>query len=152
MHARWCLQLHEMLYLDCIFVCLTSLIKICFLIVYPCIYEMRCMYVCMYVCTYVCVCVCVGRQAGSIIIWILQSSGLLRGVRWFETDVSGLPIGPIFGCQTEMHFLKLFFSGNKILKFSWFQTVMHIFSFYFKIIIVVFECRPLSVSRCSKES
>jgi hypothetical protein len=28
--------------------------------------------------------------------WILQSSGLLRGVRAFETDVSGLPIGPIF--------------------------------------------------------
>jgi hypothetical protein len=25
---------------------------------------------------------------------ILLSSGLLRGVRWFETDVSGFPIGP----------------------------------------------------------
>ena len=24
--------------------------------------------------------------------WILQSSGLLRGVRWFETDVSWLPV------------------------------------------------------------
>jgi hypothetical protein len=28
--------------------------------------------------------------------WILSSSGLLRGVRCFEPDVSGLPIGPIF--------------------------------------------------------
>jgi hypothetical protein len=28
--------------------------------------------------------------------WILPSSGLLRGIRWFETDVSGPPIGPIF--------------------------------------------------------
>jgi hypothetical protein len=28
-----------------------------------------------------------------------QSSGLLRGVRWFETDVSALPIGPIFKGQ-----------------------------------------------------
>jgi hypothetical protein len=28
--------------------------------------------------------------------WILPSSGLLGGVRWFETDVSGLPIGSIF--------------------------------------------------------
>ena len=25
--------------------------------------------------------------------WILASSGLLRGVKWFETDVLGLPIG-----------------------------------------------------------
>jgi hypothetical protein len=30
---------------------------------------------------------------------ILPSSGLLRGVRWFETDVSGLPVGPIFKGQ-----------------------------------------------------
>ena len=30
---------------------------------------------------------------------ILSSSGLLRGVRWFETDVSGLPIGSIFKIQ-----------------------------------------------------
>ena len=29
-------------------------------------------------------------------MWILPSSGLLHGVRWFETDVSGLRIGPIF--------------------------------------------------------
>jgi hypothetical protein len=28
--------------------------------------------------------------------WILPSSGLLRGVSWSETDVSRLPIGPIF--------------------------------------------------------
>jgi hypothetical protein len=27
--------------------------------------------------------------------WILPSSGLLRGVRWFETDVSGPPISTI---------------------------------------------------------
>jgi hypothetical protein len=30
---------------------------------------------------------------------ILSSSGLLRGVRWFETDVSGLHIGPNFKDQ-----------------------------------------------------
>jgi hypothetical protein len=29
----------------------------------------------------------------------LPSSGLLRGVKCFETDVSGLPIGPIFDSQ-----------------------------------------------------
>jgi hypothetical protein len=29
--------------------------------------------------------------------WITSSSsGLLRGIRWFQTDVSGLPIGSIF--------------------------------------------------------
>jgi hypothetical protein len=27
---------------------------------------------------------------------ILPSSGLLRGVRWFETDVSGIPVGHTF--------------------------------------------------------
>ena len=32
--------------------------------------------------------------------WIFQSSGLVRGVRWFETDVSGPAIGPIFKGQT----------------------------------------------------
>jgi hypothetical protein len=31
-------------------------------------------------------------------------SGLLRGVRGFETDVSGLPIGPIFKGQ-DFHVL-----------------------------------------------
>ena len=30
---------------------------------------------------------------------ILQTSGLLRGLWWFETDVSELPIGPIFKGQ-----------------------------------------------------
>ena len=30
---------------------------------------------------------------------IIPSSVLLRGVRWFDTDVSGLPIGPIFKGQ-----------------------------------------------------
>jgi hypothetical protein len=30
---------------------------------------------------------------------ILLSSGLLRDVRWFETDVSELPIGLIFKAQ-----------------------------------------------------
>jgi hypothetical protein len=32
--------------------------------------------------------------------WIFRSFGLLRGVRWFDTDVSGLPSGPIFKVQT----------------------------------------------------
>jgi hypothetical protein len=31
--------------------------------------------------------------------WIIPSSGLLLVVRWFGTDVSGLPIGPIFKDQ-----------------------------------------------------
>jgi hypothetical protein len=31
--------------------------------------------------------------------WILPYSRLLRYVRWFETDVSGLRIGPIFKSQ-----------------------------------------------------
>ena len=30
---------------------------------------------------------------------ILPAFGLLHGVRWFKTDVSGLPIGPIFKGQ-----------------------------------------------------
>jgi hypothetical protein len=30
---------------------------------------------------------------------ILPSSGLLRSVRWFETDVSGLPTEPTFKSQ-----------------------------------------------------
>ena len=33
--------------------------------------------------------------------WILPSSGLLCGVRWFTTDVSGPPIGPIFKGQAS---------------------------------------------------
>ena len=28
--------------------------------------------------------------------WILPSSELLRGVNWLKTDVSGLPVGPVF--------------------------------------------------------
>jgi hypothetical protein len=35
----------------------------------------------------------------EIATWILPSSGSLRGVRWFETDVSELPIGPNFKYQ-----------------------------------------------------
>jgi hypothetical protein len=31
---------------------------------------------------------------------IPPSSGLLRGVRWFKTDVLGLPISPIYKDQT----------------------------------------------------
>ena len=31
--------------------------------------------------------------------WIIPSSGLSRGVRWLDTDVSGPPIGPIFKGQ-----------------------------------------------------
>jgi hypothetical protein len=34
---------------------------------------------------------------------ILPSPGLLRGVKWFKTDVSGLPIGHIFKVQTVNH-------------------------------------------------
>jgi hypothetical protein len=30
----------------------------------------------------------------------MPSSGLSRGVTWFKTDVSGLPISPIFKDQT----------------------------------------------------
>ena len=33
---------------------------------------------------------------------ILPSSGLLRGVRWLETDVSGLRLGPIFNDQNAL--------------------------------------------------
>jgi hypothetical protein len=36
---------------------------------------------------------------------IFPSSGLLRGVRWSETDVSGLPIGPIFMGQVNNFYL-----------------------------------------------
>jgi hypothetical protein len=31
---------------------------------------------------------------------MFPSYGLLRGVNWFKTDVSGLPMGPIFKGQT----------------------------------------------------
>jgi hypothetical protein len=31
----------------------------------------------------------------------ISSSGLSRGVRWLDTDVSGLPIGPIFKRQAS---------------------------------------------------
>ena len=31
---------------------------------------------------------------------IPPSTGLLHGVRWFDTDVSGLPISPIFKGQS----------------------------------------------------
>ena len=34
-----------------------------------------------------------------ILAWILPSYGSLRDVRWFETDVSGLPIGSSFKSQ-----------------------------------------------------
>jgi hypothetical protein len=32
---------------------------------------------------------------------IRSSSGLLRGIWWFETDVSGLPVGRIFKDQAD---------------------------------------------------
>jgi hypothetical protein len=32
----------------------------------------------------------------------LPSSGFLRGMKWSETDVSGLPIGPSFKGQDEI--------------------------------------------------
>ena len=38
---------------------------------------------------------------------ILPSSGMLRGVRWFETDVSGLPMGLIFKGQVVLHLAQL---------------------------------------------
>jgi hypothetical protein len=38
--------------------------------------------------------------------WILPSSGLLCDLRWFETDVSGLPIG-------------FFFKGQEVQEASW---------------------------------
>jgi hypothetical protein len=44
------------------------------------------------------------RRPAPHLNWILPSSGLLRGVMWFETDVSGLPICPILkgqGVQEE---------------------------------------------------
>jgi hypothetical protein len=33
------------------------------------------------------------------LLWILPSSGLLRGVKWFRLDVSGIRIGPIYKGQ-----------------------------------------------------
>ena len=39
------------------------------------------------------------RRFPLLLNWILPSSGLLRGVSWFKSDVPGLPIGPIFTCQ-----------------------------------------------------
>ena len=38
-------------------------------------------------------------QPNHIYILILPSSGSLRGVRWIETDVLGLPIGSFFKGQ-----------------------------------------------------
>jgi hypothetical protein len=38
---------------------------------------------------------------------ILPSSELLRGVRWFETDVSVLPVGPIFKGQAVLLRVKM---------------------------------------------
>jgi hypothetical protein len=35
--------------------------------------------------------------------WILPSSGILRSVRCFETDVSGVPIGSIFRVKIAWH-------------------------------------------------
>jgi hypothetical protein len=39
------------------------------------------------------------RRLPLRLTWVLQFFGLLRGVRWFETDVSGLLIGLIFKGQ-----------------------------------------------------
>ena len=36
------------------------------------------------------------RWLPSRLKWIIPPSGLLRGVWWFQTDVSKLPIGPVF--------------------------------------------------------
>jgi hypothetical protein len=37
-----------------------------------------------------------GRRLLPRLNWIIPSSGWLRGLRWFETDVSGLPTGLVF--------------------------------------------------------
>jgi hypothetical protein len=45
----------------------------------------------------------------------ISSSALLRGVRWFKTDVSGLPIYPIFkgqAIQEEASLLKMRLIGS----------------------------------------
>ena len=42
---------------------------------------------------------CVNGEIRNKSVLIIPSSGLLRSVRWFDTDVSGLPIGPIFKGQ-----------------------------------------------------
>ena len=45
------------------------------------------------------------RRLPSRLNRILPSFGLLRGVRWFGTDVSALPVGPTFsgrGCPLKM--------------------------------------------------
>ena len=52
------------------------------------------------------VCEIQGRKFPPRLNWILPSSGLLHGVRRFETDVSGPPIGHIFkgrALQEEGH-------------------------------------------------
>jgi hypothetical protein len=46
----------------------------------------------------------VGFRHGPIELILLL--GLLRGVSWFETDVSGLPVGPIFKGQ-DVFFLDI---------------------------------------------
>ena len=38
--------------------------------------------------------------------WILPSSLLLRSVDWFRTDVSGLPVRPIFKAQSVQEGLR----------------------------------------------
>jgi hypothetical protein len=43
-----------------------------------------------------------GRRLPPPLNWILPSCELLRGVRWFETDVSGLSFGPIFKGQASL--------------------------------------------------
>jgi hypothetical protein len=47
---------------------------------------------------------------------IPRTSGLLRGVKWFETDVSGLPIGLIFKCQTVHEEVSFFILDSLILE------------------------------------
>jgi hypothetical protein len=48
---------------------------------------------------------------------ILPSSGLLRGVSWFKTDVSGLPISPIFKGQAARKAVQGSNIGTAVLKF-----------------------------------
>jgi hypothetical protein len=45
------------------------------------------------------------RRLPPRLSWILPSSGLIRGVRWFITDVSGLPTGTKLSCLEQLDIL-----------------------------------------------
>ena len=61
---------------------------------------------------------------------ILQSSRLSRGVMWFKTDVSGLPIGPIIKNETvkeegQFHPLRLDSLTFQDLTVKWSRNVRY---------------------------